>query len=178
VVSRRLSTVAEAFGANADPDYGWNIQLRDGRYVGSLGRVRSSGEPATTRIKIRDLAVTVALDAMTGRTLWTRPRSSVFCGQLRFDLAHPVVCDGTGRSERRRHERHGTYITLAGIDPATGKNRWQARVSAPCRRIRHAGSRKRIHRAGRLVRPNVNGWLVPAVPVALHTRVDVEFLED
>jgi hypothetical protein len=123
-------SLVDAFGAKVDPDYGWNIELRDNRYVGSLGRVRSSGDSATTRIKLQDLAVTAALDAKTGRTLWTRPRSSVFCGQLTFDLAHPVVCEGTGAVNADGTNASGLDTTVAGINPATGKNRWQAHVGA------------------------------------------------
>ena len=93
-------------------------------------RNRSSRDSATTRIKLQDLAVTAAaLDAKTGRTLWTRPRSSVFCGQLSFDLAHPVVCD-TGTVSADGTNATGLDVTVAGIDPATGKNRWQAHVGA------------------------------------------------
>jgi PQQ-like domain len=124
-------TVKEAFGGeDVDSDYGWNIRLADGRYVGSLGRVRSSMETGATRIKIQDLAVTAAIDAGSGRTLWTRPRSSVFCGQLQFDVAHAVLCDSTGLTNPDASEVTGLDVTLDGVDPATGRNTWQAHVGA------------------------------------------------
>ena len=123
-------TITEAFGgAKVDPNYGWSIQLRDGRYVGSLGRIRAAAESAGSRIKIQDLAVTAGLDAKTGRTLWTR-RASVFCGQLSFDLAHPVLCETTGEANSDGTHATNLDVALVGIDPATGENRWRADVGA------------------------------------------------
>lgn len=104
------------------PDYGDSIQLADGRYIGSIGRV--GGASAHTTRKVEDWVATAAFDAATGRTLWTRPRSSVDCGQLRFDIAHPVLCTQTGRVEGSDDDAvSGLDVTLEGIDPATGKAR-------------------------------------------------------
>jgi outer membrane protein assembly factor BamB len=83
--------------------------------------------------------VTAALDAKTGQTLWTRPRSSVFCGQLSFDLAHPVVCDASGEAKPDGSDTTGLDVTVVGIDPATGTCRWQAHVGA-VQGLLHGGS--------------------------------------
>ena len=120
--------VEGAFAAPVDPDFGWSIHLTGGRYVGSLGRRQSSSLAPTARSQVEDLAATAALDAATGRTLWTRPRSSVFCGQFEFDPDAPVVCDSTGETSPDGSHVSGLDVTLAGLDPATGKVRWRARV--------------------------------------------------
>jgi hypothetical protein len=86
-------TLAEAFGAKVNPNYGWNRQLRDGRYVGSprtcplIGRlghhpdqVSRPGRDGRTRREDRTDPVD---PSSIVRLLWTvelRPRPS---GRLR-----------------------------------------------------------------------------------------------
>lgn len=61
------ATTALYGGAPVSPDYGYSIQLADGRYIGSLGRVAKAG--AHTTRKVEDWVATAAFDAATGRTL-------------------------------------------------------------------------------------------------------------
>lgn len=122
---------AAAFGAPVDPNFGWTIKLVDGRYVGTLGRVRSTAPAADAApVPVQDLAATAALDAATGRTIWTRPRDSAFCGQLQFDAEHPVLCTSTGqaRISDKLPSVTDLDVTLNGVDLATGRNRWTARL--------------------------------------------------
>jgi PQQ-like domain len=111
-------------GVPVSPDYGWDLRRAGGRYVGSLGRVKESK-------KIDEIAATAGFDAATGRTLWTRPAASINCGQLQFDVAHPVVCDRTGTAQGDDGTKVSALdVTLEGIDPATGKARWKQHVGA------------------------------------------------
>jgi outer membrane protein assembly factor BamB len=121
---RWVRAAAAIFGGQpVDPNYGWRITGGDGRYFGSLGRVRPA-DAAT--VALGGLAATAAFDAATGRTLWTRPHASVFCGQLRFDAGHPVLCALTGTFNLQTRKVTGLDVTVTGIDPATGTDRWRA----------------------------------------------------
>jgi hypothetical protein len=54
----------------------------------------------------------------------------VFCGQLRFDAGHPVLCALTGTLNLHTGKITGLDVTVTGIDPATGTDRWRAHVGA------------------------------------------------
>jgi hypothetical protein len=49
---------------------------------------------------------------------------------LEFDPGAPVVCDSNGETSLDGGQVTDLDVTLAGIDPATGKDRWRARVGA------------------------------------------------
>lgn len=125
---RWFRTAVKTFGGQkVTSDYGWHIHHGDGRYVGSLGRVRSDG---AATIDLAAIAGTAGFDAATGRTLWTRPRAHVFCGLLDFDLDHPVLCSYTGTANADATAFSDLAVTVSGIDPATGSDRWRASLGA------------------------------------------------
>ncbi|KAB2351593.1 protein kinase domain-containing protein [Actinomadura rudentiformis] len=112
--------LTEVFKSKVNPDNGWWLELKDGRYIGSIGRTDSAN--FATQTYYYDRAVVAAFDAATGRPLWLDRGASVFCGEIVFELQHPVRCrtKGTQKGERRQ----GLNVTVEGFDPATGATRW------------------------------------------------------
>jgi outer membrane protein assembly factor BamB len=116
-------------GERVSPNNGWDIQLRDGRWIGSLGYEErlDRSTSANSYQFTREPAVTAAFDVATGQTAWVRPHTYVACGSISFDVRHPVLCSGSGSidlSDPTRPRGIIADITLEGVDPSTGRPRW------------------------------------------------------
>jgi hypothetical protein len=112
-------------GADVAPDFGWDIQLQDGRYVGSLGYRDNSGREPNS-VDLRRTGDTAAFDARTGRTLWVKHGATVQCGSLQFLIDHPMRCTYKGSlvAKNGAQDYKGLEVTVEGFDPKTGKSTW------------------------------------------------------
>lgn len=119
-------------GADVDPDYGWEIQLRDGVYAGTIGVVEPQSDagrllPGRTTVELAGFSALAGFAASDGQTLWARPDASTFCGALDFDADHPVRCVATGLVVNDRVNPAQVInldVTLEGFDLATGETTW------------------------------------------------------
>jgi outer membrane protein assembly factor BamB len=122
-------TYADVFGgADVTPDFGWDIQRQEGRFVGSVGYRDVSGPRGS--IDLRRMGDTAGFDARTGRTLWVKHGATVQCGSLQFLVDHPMRCSYQGRIvvENENEDFKGLDVTLEGFDPKTGKATWTWRA--------------------------------------------------
>lgn len=112
-------------GADVAPDFGWDIQLQQGTYVGSLGYRDASGDEEGT-VDLRRTGDTAGISAKTGKTLWVRHGATVQCGPLQFLVDHPVRCSYKGSivSENGAEDYEGLQVTVEGFDVVTGKATW------------------------------------------------------
>jgi outer membrane protein assembly factor BamB len=114
-------SLTEIFKTKVSPDFGWWLEQKDGRYVGQIGRTDSAD--FATGTSYLDRSTVAAFDAATGRPLWTDRGSSVFCGELVYELDHPVRCRTEGVMKKGRRQG-AVSVTVEGFDPATGAARW------------------------------------------------------
>ena len=111
----------------------YDIQLKDGRYVGEIS---GGGKYVEARRARRlDHATVAAFDAATGRKLWAAPGTTVFCGELDFTIGHPVRCRKTGwldvsPEDPKKWRLENVNVTVEAFDPATGKTRWSWQAGA------------------------------------------------
>jgi hypothetical protein len=112
-------------GADVAPDFGWDIQLQQGTYVGSLGYRDASG-PKKGTIDLRRTGDTAGFSARTGKTLWVRHGATVQCGPLQFLVDHPLRCSYKGSIVTRNgvDDYDGLQVTVEGFDVATGRTTW------------------------------------------------------
>ncbi|MCD0447958.1 serine/threonine-protein kinase [Actinocorallia sp. API 0066] len=111
---------AELFGTEVTPDMGWHIQDEGGVFAGQLGRPGFLDRG--TGVLRLDHTVTAGFDVRSGTPLWSDSGSTVFCGAVDYDIAHPVRCRKKGTSEGG--ELSGLDVTLEGFDPRSGAVRW------------------------------------------------------
>jgi outer membrane protein assembly factor BamB len=134
-----VTPLADAFPPRSTSDSGWDWEFfaPQGLFVGSYAPpVTVTGpDPATARAS-RDLgaAVTVALDAATGRVTWRQPGAFACFGVL--DLPReasdagspgwPVRCRATGSvvNDGAGVRFIGLELTVEGFDVATGATTW------------------------------------------------------
>lgn len=120
---------ADVFGgADVAPDFGWDIQLQQTRYVGSLGYRDATARDGS--LDLRRTGDTAGFDARTGRTLWVKHNSTVQCGSLQFLVDHPVRCTYSGRIVTRNgvDDYEKFSVTVEGFDTATGRTTWTWRA--------------------------------------------------
>jgi hypothetical protein len=124
--SKRYSDVFG--GADVAPDFGWDIQRQQTRYVGSLGYRDATARDGS--VDLRRTGDTAGFDARTGRTLWVKHGATVQCGTLQFLVDHPVRCSYQGRivSENGNQDYKNLQVTVEGFDTTTGKATWTWRA--------------------------------------------------
>jgi hypothetical protein len=117
-------TYRDVFGADVAPDFGWDIQLQQGRYVGSLGYRDVSG--AKGSVDLRKTGDTAGFSARTGETLWVKHGATVQCGPLRFLIDHPMRCSYKGSIVTRNgdDDYKNLEVTVEGFNVVTGKATW------------------------------------------------------
>ncbi len=119
-------------GLDVAPDYGWDVHLKDGRYVAALGYTPSPQTLDAARrsmpydVDLSKGGATAAFSAATGKTLWVRPDASLFCGPLQFDIDHPARCifKGTAHSDGDQLTSSDADVTVEGFDPESGATTW------------------------------------------------------
>ncbi|WP_157518488.1 hypothetical protein [Herbidospora mongoliensis] len=127
---------AALFGERqVSPEQGWTFALHHGTYVGSFGMVRplSTSDRGRVSRSLDDRFVTAGIDADTGRTLWTKSGMSVICGDLEFDVDHPVRCRQQGKAvwvEGRLADLVRPSVILEGFDLVSGHATWRWRLGA------------------------------------------------
>jgi hypothetical protein len=122
-------TYADVFdGADVAPDFGWDIQLQQNRYVGSLGYRDATNRNGS--LDLRRTGDTAGFDARTGRTLWVKHNATVQCGSLQFLVDHPVRCSYQGRIVNRNgvDDFEKLEVTVEGFDTTTGRTTWKWRA--------------------------------------------------
>lgn len=123
-------SVKEIFGTpRLDLHAGWAVDGDDAHYV-----VEASGTEAYSKDGNRyfwNRAITVGLDAATGRLRWRDPGANLHCGGVSFRFDHPVRCRAKA-TETYHGAAPSTFVvddvTAEGFDPATGKTRWSWRA--------------------------------------------------
>ena len=122
-------TYADVFGgADVAPDFGWDIQLQQNRYVGSLGYRDATNRNGS--LDLRRTGDTAGFDARTGRTLWVKHNATVQCGSLQFLIDHPVRCSYKGSIVTRNgvDDFRKLDVTVEGFDTTTGRTTWSWRA--------------------------------------------------
>ena len=118
-------TYADVFdGADVAPDFGWDIQLQQNRYVGSLGYRDATNRNGS--LDLRRTGDTAGFSARTGKTLWVRHGATVQCGPLQFLVDHPLRCAYKGSIVIRNgvEDYDDLEVTVEGFDVATGRTTW------------------------------------------------------
>jgi hypothetical protein len=119
------------FGADHDPDFGWDFTQVGGIGVGSLGQVIPG---VTAKTKVLDAPLggyeTAGFSETTGKLLWRRP--GLFqCGDA-LGLPTAFLCVLSGSAIETAAEgftpTKGSTLTIEGLDLATGAITWRHRV--------------------------------------------------
>jgi hypothetical protein len=163
---------AELGSSDYDIDYGWTIDAVGGDYLVSVQARPTAGTSQLT------VALTAAIDALTGEVRWREP-GSYRCGGA-VPINEPFACLETGTLHLSGKTAAPTLspdatATIIGFDPLTGRPRWKLELARDVlgpfiagTGYAVSGTRILVRLTGRATRPELldlaTGALSPAQP--------------
>jgi outer membrane protein assembly factor BamB len=123
---RWAKNVTALFGANHDPDYGWDVARYDTVYAGTIGH--RSGP----RSRALGGDVTVGFADTTGKRVWSIPGLFQCGGALGIQVAFTCRLTGSAvfaKSSGVPVPSKDATLTLEGFDPQSGRVTWQQKIT-------------------------------------------------